>query len=80
LQTIVSHQGSPIDDAQLQEMRARIAHLAEIQEQPPTRPDDWGALRIDPVVIELWAESSDRLHERRLFTRDAGWHLQLLAP
>jgi pyridoxamine 5'-phosphate oxidase len=81
LQTIVSRQGSPIDEAQLEEMRARLAHLAEVQELPPTRPDDWGALRIDPEAIELWAESPDRLHERRLFTRrDATWHLQLLAP
>jgi pyridoxamine 5'-phosphate oxidase len=81
LQTIVSRQGSPIDEAQLEEMRARLAHLAEVQELRPTRPDDWGALRIDPEAIELWTESPDRLHNRRLFTRrDAGWHLQRLAP
>jgi pyridoxamine 5'-phosphate oxidase len=81
LQTIVSRQGSPIEEAQLEERRARLVHLAEVQELPPTRPDDWGVLRIHPEAIELWAESPDRLHERRLFThRDAAWHLQRLAP
>jgi pyridoxamine 5'-phosphate oxidase len=81
LQTIVSRQGAPIDETELERMRARLAHLAEVRELPPTRPDDWGALRVDPEAIELWTESPDRLHERRLFTRrDATWHLQRLAP
>jgi pyridoxamine 5'-phosphate oxidase len=81
LQTIVSRQGTPIEEAELEEMRARLAHLAEVEELPPSRPDDWGALRIAPDAIELLTESPDRLHERRLFTRcDDAWALQLLAP
>jgi pyridoxamine 5'-phosphate oxidase len=81
LQTLVSRQGEPTDPAELEEMRARLAHLAEVQEAPPRCPDDWGALIVTPEVVELWSEAPDRLHERRLFSRSAeGWTVQLLSP
>jgi pyridoxamine 5'-phosphate oxidase len=79
LQTVVSRQGEPIED--LDELRERLAHLAQVQETAPVCPEDWGALRIRPRTIELWSEAPDRIHERRLFERaDAGWSLTLLAP
>ena len=79
LQTVVSRQGEPIDD--LDELRDRLAHLAEVQETAPVCPEDWGALRIRPEAIELWSEADDRIHERRLFERaGAGWTLTLLSP
>jgi pyridoxamine 5'-phosphate oxidase len=79
LQTVTSRQGEPIDD--LDHLRDRLAHLAEVQEAAPACPEDWGALRVRPGAIELWSEAPDRLHERRLFERDgAGWALTLLAP
>lgn len=79
LQTVVSRQGEPIDD--LDELRDRLAHLAQVQETAPVCPEDWGALRIKPETIELWSEADDRIHERRLYSRDdAGWTLTLLAP
>jgi pyridoxamine 5'-phosphate oxidase len=79
LQTIVSRQGEPIDD--LDPLRDRLAHLVEVQEAPPACPEDWGALRVLPETIELWQESPDRLHERRLFSRDGDeWTETLLAP
>lgn len=32
-------------------------------------------------MIELWSEANDRIHERRLYRREAdGWRLSLLAP
>lgn len=78
-QTIVSRQGEPIDD--LDPLRDRLTHLVEVQEAPPTCPEDWGALRVVPETIELWQESPDRLHERRLFSREGdGWAETLLAP
>lgn len=81
LQTIVSRQGEPIEAAELETMRDRLGHLAEVQETPPPCPDDWGALRVIPAAIELWSEAPDRLHERRLFERaDAGWSETLLSP
>jgi pyridoxamine 5'-phosphate oxidase len=81
LQTIVSRQGEPIDAAELDTMRARLAHLAEVQEAPPQCPEDWGALIVTPEAVELWSEAPDRLHERRLFERsDTSWTLRLLSP
>jgi len=79
LQTVVSRQGEPIDD--LEPLRDRLAHLARVQETTPACPEDWGALRVDPETIELWSESPDRIHERRLYERDGeGWKLTLLSP
>lgn len=79
LQTVVSRQGEPIDD--LDHLRDRLAHLAEVQETAPSCPEDWGALRVRPDAIELWSEAEDRLHERRLFLREDGcWRTSLLAP
>ena len=79
LQSVISRQGEPIDD--LGEIRDRLTHLAEVQETAPACPPDWGALRVVPEAVELWSEAEDRIHERRLFTRDGdGWALTLLSP
>ena len=79
LQTVVSRQGEPIDD--LDHLRDRLSHLAQVQETTPSCPEDWGALRVRPDAIELWSEAEDRLHERRLFVRDGGgWKASLLSP
>lgn len=79
LQTIVSRQGKPIED--LEPLRARLGHLAEVQETAPTCPEDWGALRVRPDAVELWREAPDRVHERRLFERDGDrWTVTLLSP
>jgi pyridoxamine 5'-phosphate oxidase len=81
LQTVVSRQGEPIEQEELEAMRDRLLHLAEVQEAAPACPDDWGALLVTPEAIELWQESPDRLHTRRLFTRPEGpWQVQLLSP
>ena len=78
-QTVVSRQGEPIES--LEPLRDRLAHLAQVQESPPACPEDWGALRVRPRIVELWEEAPDRLHERRLFERDGeGWSLTLLSP
>jgi len=78
-QTVVSRQGEPIES--LDPLRDRLAHLAQVQETPPACPEDWGALRVRPQAVELWAEAEDRLHERRLFERAGeGWSLTLLSP
>lgn len=44
-------------------------------------PEDWGAVRLTPNRVEFWQEGEDRLHSRRLFTREGdGWRRSLLAP
>ena len=52
LQTVVSRQGEPIDD--LDPLRSRLAHLAEVPETAPACPEDWGALWIRPRTAEFW--------------------------
>jgi pyridoxamine 5'-phosphate oxidase len=79
LQTVVSRQGERIDD--LAPVRDRLSHLAQVQETSPPCPEDWGALRVRPGLVELWDEAPDRIHERRLFERDSeGWAMSLLSP
>jgi pyridoxamine 5'-phosphate oxidase len=81
LQALVSRQGEPIEREELERIRARAVHLAEVQETLPACPEDWGALRVIPEIVELWSESPDRIHERRLFDRDGDcWSVQLLSP
>lgn len=79
LQTIVSRQGETIESTD--PLRARHAHLMKTLERPPECPPDWGAIRVLPETVELWVEEPDRIHERRLYERDAGgWRWKLLAP
>jgi pyridoxamine 5'-phosphate oxidase len=79
LQTIVSRQGTPVGD--LAPMRARHEHLKATMETPPACPEDWGAIRIEPHTVELWAEAPDRLHDRWLYRRSgSGWRISRIAP
>jgi pyridoxamine 5'-phosphate oxidase len=79
LQSVVSRQGEPIEE--LGPLRDRLTHLAQVQETAPECPPDWGALRVRPEAVELWSEADDRIHERRLFTREGeGWSEVLLSP
>jgi pyridoxamine 5'-phosphate oxidase len=79
LQTVVSRQGERIED--IDPLRQRLAHLAEVQETAPACPEEWGAMRVSPDLVELWAEAPDRLHERLLFERDGDdWQMTRLSP
>jgi pyridoxamine 5'-phosphate oxidase len=79
VQTLVSRQGTPIED--IDPLRARHAHLMEVLEAPPQCPPDWGAIRVIPNAVEFWSEAPDRMHERVLFERaEEQWRRSLLAP
>jgi pyridoxamine 5'-phosphate oxidase len=75
-----SDQSRPLDsratfEARFEAMAARFADV----EVP--RPPHWSGFRVLPERIEFWQDRAHRLHERRLFVRDAdGWTEGLLYP
>jgi pyridoxamine 5'-phosphate oxidase len=51
----------------------------------PPRPPHWGGYRVKPAEIEFWQGRADRLHDRLLYTSEAGhvagsWRIERLAP
>jgi len=80
LQTHASQQGEVIDD--LASLRARLEALqTELADRPVPCPEDWGAVRITPDVIEFWTEGADRLHDRLSYVAGTeGWRCSHLAP
>jgi len=75
-----SDQSRPLDRRETFEQRfEEIARRFAGQEVP--RPPHWGGYRVTPERIEFWSDRPHRLHERRLFIREAGgWREGLLYP
>ena len=46
------------------------------------RPPHWGGYRVQPVRIEFWQGRPGRMHDRILYSQDAGssWTIKRLAP
>ncbi len=76
-----SKQSSPLPDREtLMERVAQYEEEFRELENPP-RPDHWGGFRLVPERIEFWQQTSFRLHERMIYTRqDSGWTTELLYP
>lgn len=55
--------------------------LLALAGQPIRRPEHWGGYELVPSRIEFWQAGAARLHERTLWTLNAGtWTSQIIAP
>jgi len=82
LGALVSNQSTVLPSRQplvegLLELEARYANTDEV----PT-PEYWGGYRIVPYTIEFWQGRTNRLHDRLLYTKEAGgeWRIERLSP
>jgi pyridoxamine 5'-phosphate oxidase len=77
-----SDQSRPMDGPMALEARvAKFAAKFGVSEVP--RPPHWSGYRLTPLRIEFWRERPFRLHERRVFERDAPgapWRVSRLFP
>jgi len=76
--TVASNQGEALDDPE--RLRGEAAALAN-EGEALRRPEDWGAYRLDPDLVEFWHGSPDRLHRRLLYVKQGErWEHKRLQP
>ncbi|MGW3912880.1 phenazine biosynthesis FMN-dependent oxidase PhzG [Streptomyces sp. NPDC005070] len=77
----VTEQSEPLEDLEHVEiLRARARELERAGEPQP-RPEFFVGYRLRPDVVEFWSASSDRLHRRLRYDRDAlEWRTSRLQP
>lgn len=75
-----SHQSRELSSRD--DLISAVASLtAKYKDRTVPRPPHWSGYRLLPERIEFWREQPDRLHEREVYTREAGgWKITLLAP
>ena len=60
---------------------AKVAAIVLRYGKHPPRPPHWGGYRVLPEAIEFWQGRKNRLHDRLLYTKQAGgWKIERLAP
>ncbi|MDB4968345.1 MAG: pyridoxamine 5-phosphate oxidase [Myxococcales bacterium] len=77
-----SYQSDPLDSRA--ELEARLAAVTQqYLGQPVPRPAHWSGYRVAPLVVELWQNREDRLHDREEYSRPtptAPWTMRRLNP
>lgn len=68
--------------ASQEELRRRMEELtSQYEGRDVPRPSYWGGIVLRPTAVELWAQGTDRLHDRvRYELHDGVWTAQRLAP
>lgn len=79
----VSQQSQIISSRQLLEMQFEKMKQKFLNQDVPL-PDFWGGYRVKPTRFEFWQGRPNRLHDRFLYSLDAGqgrdWNLVRLSP
>ncbi|MBX3663292.1 MAG: pyridoxamine 5'-phosphate oxidase [Burkholderiales bacterium] len=76
---IASPQSEPV--ANRAALERKFAEVAAGQGDAAQRPAHWGGYRLRPAAVEFWQGRPNRLHDRLLYTLQAGhWTLGRLAP
>lgn len=62
-------------------LATKVAAIVLRYGKHPPRPRHWGGYRVLPKAIEFWQGRRNRLHDRLLYTKQAGgWKIERLAP
>ncbi len=76
-----SQQSQPLSSREA--LMAEAARVAITKGPNPTRPPNWGGIRIMPLEVEFWADGAFRLHDRFRWSRErleSPWLTQRLNP
>ena len=78
----ISRQSRPIENVEV--LRKAAPDFGQGTGRAPiARPKMWGGFGVVPSKIEFWTRGSDRIHERREFSRTSAkalWKLRILSP
>ena len=77
-----SDQSRPLESREFLEEKLEILRQKYPESSEIPRPEYWNGYRVIPNKIEFWWDNSDRLHDRIVYTKDAGgqWQIQRLYP
>jgi pyridoxamine 5'-phosphate oxidase len=78
----ISPQSRPIAREELDRRYEELE--TQLGKEGPPRPEQWGGYLVRPDEIEFWQGRDSRMHDRFLYTRNAGnedgWSIDRLAP